>query len=359
MSKVSFKDILAGKTEPIFWLGCPLKSTHQIYCNELGINVPEEIDLETASDKQKFDYYEKFYSSSIQLHKALNSSMFWVPADLTPLCWKPPNNEPVYITKRADSRNSLSSPGVFENTCNIEEINKHYWPNPKHWNFDFARALMQEAKANDLYVASGMWFCFFHILCDHFGMESYFMKMITQPEIVTAATKKLVQFQLDSNKIFFDQNADLIDVAFFGNDFGSQLDLLISPEQFREFVLPYTKEYTAQMKDYNIPIMLHSCGSISKIIPDLIEIGIECLHPIQAKAVNMNAEYLMKNFGGKIAFCGGIDTQELLPFGTASEVSKEVMRLKNIFKNKFIFSPSHEALLPNVPLANVIAMSKA
>ncbi|MDF2687006.1 MAG: hypothetical protein K0S55_2189, partial [Clostridia bacterium] len=103
---------------------------------------------------------------------------------------------------------------------------------------------------------------------------------------------------------------------------------------------------------------MHSCGSIYRIIPLLIDSGIDILHPIQAKAKNMDAAYLNKNFKDKIVFMGGVDTQELLPFGTEEQVKEEVKRLIEIFGPNYIVSPSHEALLKNVTSKNLVAMAK-
>jgi uroporphyrinogen decarboxylase len=104
---------------------------------------------------------------------------------------------------------------------------------------------------------------------------------------------------------------------------------------------------------------MHSCGAISDIIPDLIDFGIDALHPLQAKAKGMNAENLVKDFKNDLVFIGGIDTQELLPLGTPAQVEEEVKRIKGIFGENYIVSPSHEALLANVNIENVLAMRNA
>ena len=83
------------------------------------------------------------------------------------------------------------------------------------------------------------------------------------------------------------------------------------------------------------------------------------MHPIQAKAKDMDAENLTKHFKNDLVFIGGVDTQDLLPFGTPQQIRDEVKRLKDVFGSKFIVSPSHEALLPNVSLENALAMRDA
>jgi uroporphyrinogen decarboxylase len=125
------------------------------------------------------------------------------------------------------------------------------------------------------------------------------------------------------------------------------------------FIMPYYERLIRQIKSYGLKVVVHSCGSIDRIIPRLIEAGIEGLHPLQARAAHMDADNLARKYKGKIAFIGGVDTQDLLPFGSVEEVYAEVLRLRKAFGNSFIVSPSHEALLPNVSPEKVIAMRDA
>ena len=85
-----------------------------------------------------------------------------------------------------------------------------------------------------------------------------------------------------------------------GNDFGTQISLLVGPEQFRQFILPHYKRLIDLAHSYGLPVVVHSCGSIIKLIPDLIQAGIDGLHPRQALASGMDAENLQNNFGGQI-----------------------------------------------------------
>lgn len=188
------------------------------------------------------------------------------------------------------------------------------------------------------------------------GMENYFLKMYTHPDVIEAITEKVLDFYLEANRRCLEAMGPKLDAVFFGNDLGSQEDLLISPDAFDRFVLPGYKKIVDQVKSYNLKVVLHSCGAISKIIPKLIDVGIDGLHPLQAKAKGMEAESLAKDFKGKLLFIGGVDTQELLPFGTPNQVKDDVKRLKDLFGERFIVSPSHEALLPNVKIENVLAM---
>jgi uroporphyrinogen decarboxylase len=194
---------------------------------------------------------------------------------------------------------------------------------------------------------------------DLFGMVDYFVKMRTNPAVVQAVTDRVCGFYHEANDRFFAAAGTLVDGYFFGNDFGTQLDLMISPAHFDEFVLPWFKRFTEQALGRGYQVILHSCGSIHRVIPRLIDAGVDCLHPLQARAANMDAATLARDFKGKIAFLGGLDTQGVLNQGSPGEVKAEVRRIKDLLGPCLIISPSHEAILPDVPPANVAAMAEA
>jgi len=166
-------------------------------------------------------------------------------------------------------------------------------------------------------------------------------------------------FYYEANERFFELAGGLVDAFFFGNDFGTQLDLIMSPEHFDEFIMPWFRKFTEQGHRHGYRVILHSCGAIHKVIDRLIDAGVDCLHPLQAKAANMDAETLARDFGGRIAFMGGIDTQDLLVNGTPGDVRAEVRRVKELLGPAYIVSPSHEAILPNVPPENIAALAEA
>jgi uroporphyrinogen decarboxylase len=252
---------------------------------------------------------------------------------------------------------ALSAAGVFAETESVAEVEDFPWPDPEY--LDFESTLARLERAGDTYRLSGMWSHFFHIVADFFGMENYFIKMYTNPDVVHAVTGHVVGFLLEANRRYYELAGDSMDAFFFGNDFGTQLDLLISPEAFREFVFPYFQQLTRQAHAAEYQVVLHSCGSIYRVIPDIIEMGVNALHPLQARAANMEAERLSAEFRGSIAFIGGIDTQDLLVNGSPSEVEADVARVERLLGPSLVVSPSHEALLPNVPPTNVEAMSRA
>jgi uroporphyrinogen decarboxylase len=176
---------------------------------------------------------------------------------------------------------------------------------------------------------------------------------------VHAATEKVCGFYHEANERFFAAAGDMVDAFFFGNDFGTQRSLICGPEQFHQFIYPWSAKFAQQGHDHGLQVVLHSCGSIHPVIGSLIDAGVNCLHPLQALASNMDAATLARDFKGRIAFMGGIDMQELLTHGTPEQVTTEVHRVKNLLGPNLIVSPSHEAILPNVPPQNLEALAQA
>ena len=341
-----------------FWVGHPSDGAKEIYYAKLGIQQAKETELELHNAESTVLLCKKGGKEEIQFNLVIGSDMTWITPELDLSAWKHPDGKPMWDCFE-NHRESLGSAGRFANCEDVNEVERFDWPNPDYLDISGVVEDTKYAYEQGLAVFGGMWCPFFHIVSDFFGMENYFVKMYTDPEVVHAVTRHVVDFLLETNRRCLDATAPYLTAGFFGNDFGTQRGLMISPECFDEFLLPYMREIIATIKDHNLRVAMHSCGSIDVIIPRLLDAGVEILHPLQALAKGMDAENLARKYGGKVTFMGGVDTQQLLPFGTKEQVREEVLRLRDTFKGDFIVSPSHEALLPNVPFNNVVAMSRA
>lgn len=317
--------------EGAIWVGHPNDLTIPIYAKEWGIEENREAIFQYLEDDCRWFMADAGYKSKT------GSPMF------------------DYGYGMVKSSN-LSSAGCFAETEDIGEIQKYPWPSVD--DLDFTDIYNEMRKHQGKMVFSGMWCCFFHNMCDFLGMENYFVQMYENPKFVEALTSRIVDFYVEANEKFFSGAGDLCDTMFMGNDFGTQLDLLISPDNFRKFVLPGYNKLIAVGKKYNKKIMLHSCGSIIRVIPDLIDAGVDIIHPIQAQAFGMSAQNLAQ-FKNDLAFMGGIDAQSFFVNASPAEIENEVDRVRGILGPNIVISPSHEEILPNVPAANVFAMAKA
>ena len=313
------------------WTGHPNPETIPIYANAWDIK-----------------------ESAEEIFRYLQDDCRWFMADSG---YQHPEGKPPFDPGYGINRSrSLSSAGCFAETEDLAEVEAYPWPDATYCNFGSIYNSIDQHQ--DKMIFTGMWCPFFHILCDLFGLENYFMKMYDAPEIVEAVTEKVVDFYVAANDLFFQGVGSKADVMFFGNDLGTQRELFISPAAFRKFILPSFKRIIEVGKKHNKKIMLHSCGSIAGIIPDLIEAGVEILHPIQAQATGMDAKSLSQ-YKGDLAFVGGIDAQTFFVNATSGQIKDEVRRVRDILGPNIVISPSHEEILPNVPAENILAMAEA
>ena len=146
-----------------------------------------------------------------------------------------------------------------------------------------------------------------------------------------------------------------IDGILLGSDWGSQQSLLMSPEVWRELIAPgELKEYEL-IKQSGKDVWIHSCGNIEQVIPDLIDMGVDVINPVQPEA--MDIYNLKSKYGSKITFFGGISTQQTLPYGTPDEVRAETEKVVSFMRKGggYIASPS-QCLQEDVPIENIVAL---
>ena len=251
----------------------------------------------------------------------------------------------------------LSGRGLLSDAQSVADLDRIALPEPR-W-LDFGETLAALDAAGDFYRLSGFWSPFFHDLCYLFGTAELLVLMLEAPEIVRSATARIAGFYLEANERFFDAAGDRMDALFIGNDFGTQDGLLLSPALFREFFLPWIGRFARQAHARGYAFVLHCCGGIAEIVEDLIEAGVDGLHPMQTAARGMTPEPLAARFGERVVFWGGLDTQGLLQNGTPAEVDAEIARLRRAFGANIVIGPSHEALLPSVKVENVLAIARA
>ena len=154
--------------------------------------------------------------------------------------------------------------------------------------------------------------------------------------------------------------SEYVDVVAYGDDLGTQKGPLIRPALYRQLIKPRHRRLAEAVRKYHKSILFHTCGSVYAFIPDLIDLGIEILNPIQVGAAEMDTKRLKREFGRDLCFWGGIDIQQVLPFGTPQQVREEVKhRLDDLgHGGGYVVSPSHN-LQPEVPPQNVVALYEA
>ncbi|OHD57198.1 MAG: hypothetical protein A2096_17520 [Spirochaetes bacterium GWF1_41_5] len=188
------------------------------------------------------------------------------------------------------------------------------------------------------------------------GIEQFLSDLYLEYEMCEVLTERIFQIRLGMMKQAAMTGADVIHV---GDDVGTQNGMMFSPEIWRKLFKPRLKKLAGAAKNLNPEVLIwyHSDGNIYDIIPDLIEIGIDILNPVQPECMD---PYLLKSkYGQDLSFWGILGTQQLLPFGTPQQIRDEIRRLIDIAgKNGgLLLAPTH-VLEPEVPLENIAAVIK-
>lgn len=245
----------------------------------------------------------------------------------------------------------------LEHASTLREIHDYPWPDPAWMDPSDIRA--QAAQWNGQYaILGGDWSPFFHDAIDLLGMENMLIKMYEQPELVDAVLTRIVDYYFDVSQRIFDAAADVIDIFFIGNDFGTQTGPVMSPALFRRFILPHLKRLVDLGHAYGLKVMLHCCGGFYPLIPLMIEIGLDGLQSLQPCARGMDPAQLKRAFGDKIVLNGCIDTHHVLIKGTPESVRARTREILEIMKpgGGYVASPSHDYVLPETPVENVLAL---
>ncbi|TKJ47566.1 hypothetical protein CEE34_03265 [Candidatus Aerophobetes bacterium Ae_b3a] len=245
----------------------------------------------------------------------------------------------------------------------VKEIENHSWPDVGAFNYE--SILKQCLNYKDFaIICTGDRLTtrasIFKLAMYLRGMDKFFMDLALNPGLVEALVAKLLEFHLEHNRRIFEAAAKNVDIFMLGDDFGSENGLLISLAMFRKFFKPALQDLINLAKKFNLKTMLHTCGGVRELIPDLIEIGLDILNPIQTRAKGMDPKKLKKEFGKDICFHGSIDIQKTLPFGTPDEIKRTVnSHIKTLGEGGgFILAPSHN-LQMDIPIDNIIAIYEA
>jgi len=146
-----------------------------------------------------------------------------------------------------------------------------------------------------------------------------------------------------------------IDGVLLGNDWGSQRDLLMSPESWRTLLKPGAKKEYDMIHKAGLDVWVHSCGDIRKILPDLVEMGVDVLNPIQPEC--MDIYDLKEKYGDRLTFWGGISTQQTLPNGTPEDVRTETIKVTEAMsRNGGYLIAAAQGMQADVPFENLCAL---
>jgi uroporphyrinogen decarboxylase len=244
------------------------------------------------------------------------------------------------------------------------DLKKYRWPNPK----DPSRVAGLTAEIKAVYDARekvvmmctatlGLWEMSWYLL----GFESAYVNVAANQPFMEAFTERMLEWQMAYWDMVLGEVGSYIDLVQIGEDLGSQHGPLMAPATFRKIYKPRMRRLVSFIKQRTkARVFLHSCGSIYQVIPDLIEVGIDVLNPVQVNAAEMDSARLKKEFGKDLTFWGGGCDPVILQTGTPAEVRADVKRRIHDFApgGGFVFGSVHN-IQANVPPQNIVAMYEA
>jgi uroporphyrinogen decarboxylase len=267
--------------------------------------------------------------------------------------WRMPKDEGLYFDMY---QHPLSGSDVWE------KLETYQWPsasNPSIYEgqIEMAKDIQANGKASVMGGYSAGPFEKFSWLR---GFVDAFTDFVADPELVKTMMDKIIELKVEYWERSLTAAGKYVDVVFEGDDVAGQDRLLVSPKTYREIIKPRHKELFQAIKKHapHVKIFFHTCGAIRPLIPDLIEIGVDILNPVQISSKGMDPFELKKEFGKDLTFWGGgVDTQGVFSTGTPQQVKDDVRRNIDALApdGGFVFNTIHNTQ-SDVPPENFMAM---
>jgi len=242
----------------------------------------------------------------------------------------------------------------------VEEIEASYtWPSADWFDFSGVAAACRAQHAG--YAVEAGYMAPFYMLNNARGLEQSLLDLVAEPAIVEYCVERITGFLYEYHSRLFEAGAGLIDLTQVTDDFGWEQGLLISREAFHRYFGAAYRRLIGLAKSAGIRVFHHDDGAMAALLPDLVELGIDVLNPIQWRLPGMDPARLKAGFGDRISFHGGVDNQRVLPFGTPAEVEAEVVHCLSTLASDgtgFVLAPCHN-IQAITPVENVVRMYDA
>lgn len=244
----------------------------------------------------------------------------------------------------------------LQNAESVGEIEHYPWPQPDWFDYSVIPTLC-ELYRDYAIVGPARWKPTFCRICELCGMETTLQNLILAPELIEAMTEHITDFYYEYARRALEAAKGRIDIFFIGDDYAGQEGLLFSLDYWRKYFKKPLARMFSLAHSHGARVMFHSCGAIRELLPDLIDIGLDIIMPLQLRAKGMEPSGLKRDFGQFITFYGGIDVQQTMVYGTEQEVRCEVQKCVDTLGRDggFVLSSSH-ILLPEMPLKNILAL---
>jgi uroporphyrinogen decarboxylase len=235
----------------------------------------------------------------------------------------------------------------------VADIDRHPWPEPDYFDY---KGIVNLLKGHEHRPIRTGWVEPFYFYARMRGLEQAMMDLLVAPDMVECAFDHIFYFGYCRLQRILEQLGS-VDIVLPSEDLGSQQGPLFSLNCFRRFHKPRFKKYIELAKQADAYVFFHTDGACSEFLDDLIEIGVDILNPIQYRCPGMDRDNLKAKYGSRLVFHGGVENQQVLPFGTVEDVRNEVRDCFRLLGagGGYICAPCH-AIQPVSPVENILAM---
>ena len=239
----------------------------------------------------------------------------------------------------------------------IADLQSHPWPEPDWWDFNPMPDLINQLDAHQEYHLRFRIGSVFEVAWQLRGLQEFLMDMALNPDLPLYIMDRLTEVYVENTRRVLELAGDRLDMVYFYDDVATQQSLMISKQMWEQTIRPRHQQIIDVAKSFDMPVMYHCDGALAPLLPDLIDMGIDVLNPVQADAKGMEPEKLKQEFGDRLSFHGGIDIIKTLPRGTVDEVKAEVAeRIRVLGQNGgYVLASSHH-IQSDTPLDNIFAM---
>jgi len=259
--------------------------------------------------------------------------------------------------------------GYYHDFCNFplkdaddETIANFPVPNPDDFDYSYIDGALDYYKDKAVHIGGAGHADIINSTGRVMGMEETLVRLYNGDEATLTYLDRRLDMEIGVlERIMNNPKAKSgVDFLWLGEDLGTQIAPMISLDLYRKVFRPRHQKFIDFGKSYNLPVMIHTCGSSSWAYNDFIEMGINAVDTLQPEAKNMNPKYLKEHFGGKLCFHGCISTAGVLTDGSPQDVENTVKETTALFRdlNCYMLSPTHQ-IQDNTPVENVIAMYEA
>jgi len=249
--------------------------------------------------------------------------------------------------------------GYFVRVSPLQEhknLDAMAWPDPYDPDILNEAAATIAADDSQHFVVPNFGWALFERAWSLRGMVEFFMDMAGDPTYAGELLDRVADTQVVLIRRFIELG---VDGVYFGDDYGGQANMLLSPKMWRTLIKPRLARLFEPIRAAGLPILMHSDGHIEPILPDLIEIGLNVYNPVQPEVTDFC--WLRRTFGRQLAYYGGVSTQTTMPFGTPDDVRTAVIKAAHELapdNTGLLIAPSHR-MMSDIPMHNVAALLDA